>query len=94
MKRKVAWLLAALMLLTGSTSALASSQKNVTDMNNQSITIGGQNSQSDDDSEDGSNSQGTNQNSSGNNSQSSSNTGNNTENGQTDGSAGVGGKPF
>ena len=88
MKRKVAWLLAALMLLTGSTSALASSQKNVTDMNNQSITIGGQNSQSDDDSEDGSNSQGTNQNSSGNNSQSSSNTGNNTENGQTDGSAG------
>ncbi len=90
MKRKVAWLLAVLMLLTGSMSAMASSKKNVTDMNNQSITIGGQNTQSGSNSEDEDSDQDTNsQNSSGNNSETSTSTGNNSQSSQNTGTAGT-----
>lgn len=90
MKRKVAWLLAALMLLTGSMSAMASSQKNVTDMNNQSITIGGQNTQSGNNSEDEDSDQDTDsQSSSGNDSKTGTNTGNNSQSSQNTGTAGT-----
>ena len=46
MRKKAAWLLAALMFVTAAVPAQASNQKNVTDMNNQNITIGGEGGQS------------------------------------------------